>query len=50
MFLYDPRRATVLGEYGGIGLVVEGNTWVNDKKKLGLCKVQYIGRSNERIH
>ena len=38
MFLYDPRRATVLGEYGGIGLVVEGNTWVNDKKNWGFVK------------
>ena len=37
-FLYDPRRATVLGEYGGIGLVVEGNTWVNDKKNWGYVK------------
>ena len=38
MFLYDPRHATVLGEYGGIGLVVEGNTWVNDKKNWGYVK------------
>lgn len=38
MFLYDPRRVTVLGEYGGIGLVVEGNTWVNDKKNWGYVK------------
>lgn len=38
MFLYDPRRTTVLGEYGGIGLVVEGNTWVNDKKNWGYVK------------
>ena len=38
MFLYDPRRDTVLGEYGGIGLVVEGNTWVNDKKNWGYVK------------
>ena len=38
MFLYDPRRATVLGEYGGIGLVVEGNTWGNDKKNWGYVK------------
>ena len=29
---------TVLGEYGGIGLVVEGNTWVNDKKNWGYVK------------
>ena len=38
MFLYDPRRATVLGEFFFIGLVVEGNTWVNDKKNWGYVK------------
>lgn len=31
MVLYDPTRATVLGEYGGIGRKVEGHTWVNDQ-------------------
>ena len=29
--LYDPTRATVLGEYGGIGRKVEGHTWVKDQ-------------------
>lgn len=31
MVLYDPSRATVLGEYGGIGRKVEGHTWVKDQ-------------------
>ena len=31
MVLYDPMRATVLGEYGGIGRKVEGHTWVKDQ-------------------
>lgn len=31
MVLYDPTRATVLGEYGGIGRKVEGHTWVKDQ-------------------
>ncbi len=31
MALYDPMRATVLGEYGGIGRKVEGHTWVKDQ-------------------
>ena len=31
MVLYDPTRATVLGEYGGIGRKMEGHTWVKDQ-------------------
>jgi beta-galactosidase/beta-glucuronidase len=31
MFLYDPDRVNVLGEYGGIGMAVEGHTWNRDK-------------------
>ena len=27
MFLYDAQRATVLGEYGGIGLVLKDHLW-----------------------
>lgn len=29
--LYDAQRITVLGEYGGIGLPVEGHLWQTDK-------------------
>ena len=37
MFLYDPRRATVLGEYGGIGLLLEEHSWLS-KKNWGYVK------------
>lgn len=29
MFLFDPQRVTVLGEYGGIGLPLENHLWWN---------------------
>ena len=29
--LYDPTRATVLGEYGGIGMALKGHLWLADK-------------------
>jgi len=31
MYLYDGQRATVLGEYGGIGLAMDGHLWASDK-------------------
>ena len=31
MYLYDAQRPTVLGEYGGIGLALEGHLWNADK-------------------
>ena len=31
MYLYDAQRATVLGEYGGIGWVVSGHIWEPDR-------------------
>lgn len=31
MYLFDGQRANALGEYGGIGLAVEGHLWVKDK-------------------
>lgn len=31
LYLYDAERATVLGEYGGIGLPMEGHLWQPDK-------------------
>lgn len=31
MYLYDAQRATVLGEYGGIGMVVKDHLWVPDR-------------------
>jgi hypothetical protein len=34
MYLFDPQRVTVLGEYGGIGLALEGHLWW-DKRNWG---------------
>ena len=31
MFLFDPQRVTVLGEYGGIGLPLENHLWWNKR-------------------
>ena len=31
MILFDPSRVNVLGEYGGIGLALEGHLWVPDR-------------------
>jgi len=31
MYLYDAQRANALGEYGGIGLVVEDHIWAPDR-------------------
>lgn len=31
LYLYDPQRATVLGEYGGIGMALKGHLWLADK-------------------
>lgn len=31
MYLYDAERATVLGEYGGIGLPLKGHLWEPDR-------------------
>ncbi|MDL2220953.1 beta-galactosidase [Parabacteroides sp. OttesenSCG-928-N08] len=31
MFLYDPQRVTVLGEYGGIGLPLQNHLWQTDR-------------------
>lgn len=31
LMMFDPERATVLGEYGGIGLPINGHMWQSDK-------------------
>ena len=31
MYLYDGQRATVLGEYGGIGLALKDHLWLTDR-------------------
>lgn len=35
MFLFDPQRVNVLGEYGGIGLPLENHLWWNNKRNWG---------------
>jgi beta-galactosidase/beta-glucuronidase len=41
MYLFDPQRVNVLGEYGGIGLAMEGHLWW-DKRNWGY--VQFKSR------
>ncbi|MDR1331043.1 MAG: beta-galactosidase [Tannerella sp.] len=41
MYLFDPQRVNVLGEYGGIGLPMEGHLWW-DKRNWGY--VQFKNR------
>ncbi len=35
MYLYDAQRSTVLGEYGGIGLVIKDHLWEPDRRNWG---------------
>ena len=44
MFLYDPRRATVLGEYGGIGLEM----CIRDR--FNIFRIDVIERTFHSIH
>ena len=54
MYLYDAQRANVLGEYGGIGLALEGHLWRPDEN-WGYVKFknskettdQYVEYANE---
>jgi beta-galactosidase/beta-glucuronidase len=53
--MYDADRATVLGEYGGIGLVLKDHIWSDDKDNWGYIKFknskevtdEYIKYANE---
>lgn len=54
MYLYDGQRANVLGEYGGIGMVVDGNIWTPDRnwgyiqfKSPGEVTDKYVEYANE---
>ncbi|MFV5696728.1 glycoside hydrolase family 2 protein [Flavobacterium sp. ZT3R17] len=54
LYLYDARRITVLGEYGGIGLPLEGHLWrANDNwgyvkfKNAAEVTNEYIKYANE---
>ncbi|MEH6682356.1 MAG: sugar-binding domain-containing protein [Sediminicola sp.] len=49
MYLYDAQRVTVLGEYGGIGLPMDGHLWKTDNnwgyvkfKNTGEVTAEYI--------
>ena len=49
MYLYDASRVTVLGEYGGIGLALEGHLWQPDKN-WGYIKFKDSGEAtNEYV-
>ena len=54
MYLYDGQRANVLGEYGGIGMVVDGHIWTPDRnwgyiqfKSPGEVTDKYVEYANE---
>ncbi len=54
MYLYDGQRANVLGEYGGIGMVVDGQIWTPDRnwgyiqfKSPGEVTDKYVEYANE---
>ncbi|MDH6534257.1 beta-galactosidase [Parabacteroides sp. 52] len=54
MFLFDPQRVNVLGEYGGIGLPMEGHLWQTDKnwgyiqfKDKNAVTAEYVKYANE---
>ena len=55
--VYDAKRANVLGEYGGIGMVVNGHIWAPDREFSYInCKTpaeltdRYIGYANYLDH
>lgn len=55
MFLFDAERVNVLGEYGGIGLPLEGHLWWSDKRNWGYVQfknseevtAEYVKYANE---
>ena len=54
MYLYDGQRANVLGEYVGIGMVVDGHIWTPDRnwgyiqfKSPGEVTDKYVEYANE---
>ncbi|MDR2115097.1 MAG: hypothetical protein LBP87_01825 [Planctomycetaceae bacterium] len=58
MFPPEEKRATVLGEYGGLGLPVKGHTWVESDKNWGYGGnlkdkddlLQTYKQLNQRLH
>ena len=54
MYLFDPQRVTVLGEYGGIGLPLENHLWWNKRnwgyvqfKNSDEVTAEYVKYANE---
>jgi beta-galactosidase/beta-glucuronidase len=54
MYLFDPMRVNVLGEYGGIGLPLEGHLWSNNRnwgyvqfKNTDEVTAQYVKYADE---
>ncbi|MDR1140258.1 MAG: beta galactosidase jelly roll domain-containing protein [Planctomycetaceae bacterium] len=58
MFPPEEKRATVLGEYGGLGLPVKGHTWIESDKNWGYGGnlkdkddlFQTYNQLNQRLH
>ena len=48
MYLYDASRANVLGEYGGIGMVVPGHIWVDDNDNWGYIQFKNPGEVTDK--
>lgn len=46
LYLYDGARPTVLGEYGGIGLALEGHTW-EDRRNWGYVQFKNADEATE---
>jgi beta-galactosidase/beta-glucuronidase len=44
--LYDPERPTILGEYGGIGMPINGHLW-DEKNSWGYVKFNSIKESTD---
>lgn len=59
MYLYDAKRVTVLGEYGGIGMALEGHLWEPDRnwgyvqfktpEEVTAAYLEYTGRLLDMI-
>ena len=48
MKLFDPQRVNVLGEYGGIGLPMEGHLWWN-KRNWGYVQFKTPEEVTDRV-
>ncbi|WP_234570083.1 glycoside hydrolase family 2 protein [Rhodohalobacter sp. 614A] len=42
MYLYDGMKANVMGEYGGIGLVMQDHLWDTEKRNWGYVQYQSV--------